>query len=55
MSNTVAVLQKAMQLHQQNKLDAAKVLYQDVLKQEKNNSDAHNLLGAVLVARTAFM
>ncbi len=54
MSNTVAVLQKAMQLHQQNKLDAAKALYQDILKQEKNNADAHNLLGAVLLVQKQF-
>ncbi len=27
MINTVVVLQKAMQLHQQHKLDAAKALY----------------------------
>ena len=54
MTNMVSMLQQAIQLHQQGKLDAAKSLYEQVLQQDKKNSDAHNLLGAVFVAQKQF-
>ena len=47
-------IQQAIQLHQQGQLDAAQHIYQLILKQDKKNSDAHNLLGAVFVAKKQF-
>ena len=47
-------LQYAIQLHQQGQLDKAAHIYQQLIQIDSRNSDAHNLLGAVLVAKKQY-
>ena len=47
-------LQHAIQLHQQGQLDKAAHIYQQLIQANNRDSDAHNLLGAVLVAQKQF-
>lgn len=47
-------LQYAIQLHQQGQLDKAAQIYQQLIQVNSRDSDAHNLLGAVLVAKRQF-
>jgi tetratricopeptide (TPR) repeat protein len=51
MQNINQTLQQAIVLHQQGKLPAAAQLYLKILAVDSKQSDAHNLLGAVYVAR----
>jgi len=54
MQNMNQILQQAITLHQQGKLQAAAKLYQQILAVDNKQSDAHNLLGAVYVAAKNF-
>ncbi len=54
MLNVNQTLQQAIALHQQGNLAAAAKLYQQILAIDKQQSDAHNLLGAVYVATKNF-
>jgi len=47
-------LQHAIQLHQQGQLDQAAPIYRQLIQVNSRDSDAHNLLGAVLVAKKQF-
>ena len=47
-------LHHAIRLHQQGQLDKAAQIYRQLIQANSRDSDAHNLLGAVLVAKKQF-
>ena len=47
-------LQHAIQYHQQGQLDKAEHIYEQLIHSNSRDADAHNLLGAVLVAKKQF-
>ena len=44
-------LERGVELHKQNKLDAAEALYEEVRAQEPKNADAWHLLGVIAMSR----
>ena len=52
--NIPQVLQKAVYFHQQGQLDKAQAIYESILQVDKQQSDAHNLLGALFVTKKEF-